>query len=125
MTKLVNVKNKNCDVYIGRRMPNAKFKARTGFDGYFGNPFRLEDYSGDRDACIKDYKDYFYNRLGWDEEFYNKVRALKDKVLGCWCWPELCHGEVIIEYLDYDCKDCDIAGFDHQKLVKLENEKQN
>ena len=24
---------------------------------------------------------------------------LKDKVLGCWCHPELCHGDVLVELI--------------------------
>ncbi|GHV10010.1 hypothetical protein FACS1894162_2160 [Bacteroidia bacterium] len=45
MTKVVNIKNSRCDVYIGR--------AGRGQDGYFGNPFRL----GDIDA----YNNYWQN----------------------------------------------------------------
>lgn len=99
-TTLVNVKKKECDVYIGRRMPNVKFKAKSGHDGYFGNPYRLEDYGGNREDCIRDFRNYFFSRLAQDKEFFQRVHTLKDKILGCWCWPDVCHGEVIVEYLN-------------------------
>jgi uncharacterized phage-like protein YoqJ len=92
-TSIVNIhRTKKYDVYIGR--------AGHGLDGYFGNPFRLEDFGGDREACLRVYRAYFYDRLSYDLEFRRKVQALKGKTLGCFCWPDLCHGEVIAEHLD-------------------------
>lgn len=31
---------------------------------------------------------------------------LKDKVLGCWCAPFLCHGDVLVRLVDELCVDC-------------------
>lgn len=86
-TKIVNIYRDKYDVYIGR--------PGKGQDGYFGNPF-----SGDRVESIKLYKEYFYNRIKTDKDFKEKIDSLKGKVLGCFCFPKLCHGMVIIEYLD-------------------------
>lgn len=89
---IVNInRTKKYDVYIGR--------AGKGLDGYFGNPFPLESFGGDRDACLAAYKTYFLDRVRKDEEFKRRVLALKGKTLGCFCAPDLCHGEVIEEWL--------------------------
>lgn len=29
---------------------------------------------------------------------------LKDKVLGCWCKPLSCHGDVLVELIEIYCK---------------------
>jgi uncharacterized phage-like protein YoqJ len=92
-TRLVNInKTKKFDTYIGR--------AGRGYDGYFGNPFRLEDFGGDRESCLTAYKKYFYARLAKDLDFRKHIQQLRGKTLGCFCWPDLCHGEVIVEHLD-------------------------
>jgi hypothetical protein len=90
MTKLVNIYLRQpYDVYIGR--------AGKGEDGYFGNPIKLE---GDRKACLAAYRMYFFDRLALDPEFKRRVDELKGKTLGCFCYPNLCHGMTIIEYLE-------------------------
>jgi hypothetical protein len=89
MTILVNIyKDKNYDVYIGR--------GGHGLDGYFGNPFD----TGTREEKVQQYKGYFYKRLADDPEFKRRVEELKNKRIACFCWPKLCHGMVIIEYLE-------------------------
>ena len=104
MTSLVNIYHKiPYDVYIGR--------AGKGLDGYCGNPCPLKK-SGlnkqgypvatedDRIECITDYRKYFYKRIAEDPEFKARIDALKGKVLACFCFPKMCHGMVIIEYLE-------------------------
>jgi hypothetical protein len=91
MTRVVNLRNHPFDVYIGRM--------GRGYDGYFGNPFKL-DKSESRGATIERYKKYFYDRLGKDPEFKRLVHELKGKTLGCFCKPAPCHGDVIVEYLN-------------------------
>ena len=91
MTKAVNIYTSDYDVYIGR--------AGKGRYGYFGNPFRLRA-SETRGETIERYRKYFYDRLETDPEFKRRVYELKDKVLGCFCKPYPCHGDVIAEYLN-------------------------
>lgn len=90
-TNVVNIRTDKYEVYIGR--------AGKGKDGYFGNPFHLEDEE-DRERILVLYKDYFNIRIEEDEEFKNKVEGLKGKTLGCFCKPKLCHGDIIVEYLE-------------------------
>lgn len=91
MTTVVNIhKRQEYDVYIGR--------AGHGHDGYFGNPIPLDGIT--REQCIEQYRIYFYNRIEKDPEFKRRILELKGKRLGCFCMPHLCHGMVIVEYLE-------------------------
>ena len=94
MTNIVNLynidnieawlKNDN-NVYVGRPNPlinNAKW----------GNPHKFKKES-DRPLVVKSYKEYILS----NEHLASTVQELKDKVLGCWCSPKLCHAEVLHE----------------------------
>ena len=88
MTTVVNIKKtKRYDVYIGRGGP-------------WGNPFDFRKLGITRKECIELYKEWFYKKLLTDRSFYDNVHTLKDKVLGCYCKPETCHGDIIVEYLE-------------------------
>lgn len=90
-TTVVNIRNNLYDQYIGR--------AGKGQDGYFGNPFRLNPGES-RGSTLEKYKKYFYKRLANDPEFKRRIHALKGLVLGCFCKPRDCHGDIIAEYLN-------------------------
>lgn len=90
MTKVVNLRKEPYDIYIGR--------GGKGYDGYFGNLFSVEQFG--REKCLIMFKEYFYKRLGNDPVFKQKIHALKDKVLGCFCVPQPCHGHIIADYLN-------------------------
>lgn len=88
-------------VYIG--MP-CKASAAFGIigDPGFGKPWACkQDARGWQVA----YRSYLYGRLLVDEEFAGRVRALKSKLLLCWCTakaekrgvPVACHGEILRE----------------------------
>ena len=84
MILVVNLKNEDYDVYIGRGSP-------------FGNKFIIGK-DGTRNEVIIKYKDWFYEKLK-DKEFRRLVYNLKGKRLGCFCKPKPCHGDVIVDYL--------------------------
>lgn len=63
----------------------------------YGNPFNVEEHG--RNGCIKLYREYFRKRMRSDRFFRMAVNDLRGKVMGCWCKPEACHGDVIMEYL--------------------------
>lgn len=93
MTRVVNIYKEKYDVYIGR--------AGRGSDGYFGNPFTLlGKLDGDREECLRLFREYFVKRISEDPEFKRRVLELKGKTLGCFCKPKQCHGDVYVEYLD-------------------------
>lgn len=85
-TKVVNKYKNVFDVYIGR-------------GSIFGNPFVIGK-DGDRKTVVKKYEKYFYDRLRSDPNFKRSVLTLDGKVLGCFCKPLLCHGDVIVSYLE-------------------------
>jgi len=67
----------------------------------FGNPFPIDDYDENgRERCIKDCREYIYNKLDSDPEFREAVESLDGKTLACWCKPKDCHGDVIVDYLE-------------------------
>jgi len=89
VTTVVNIKNGSYfDVFIGR-----------GTVMGYGNPYKVGP-DGTREQVIEKYKVYFYKRLETNPEFKTAVLKLKGKVLGCYCKPLLCHGDIIVEYLD-------------------------
>lgn len=88
------------DVYIGRgNCP------RTGKRGEWGNPFSHLSYSAAqfRVATRQDAIDHYRRWLLSQPHLVERVRReLKGKVLGCWCVPQACHGEVLAEIANSD-----------------------
>lgn len=85
-TRIVNIKNDRCEVYIGRGGP-------------FGNPYVIGKH-GDRAEVIRKFRIHFYDRLKKDPGWKAQVEKLKGKTLGCFCFPLLCHGNILAEFLD-------------------------
>jgi len=79
MEKVVHCKKGHHDVYIGR-------------PSKWGNPFIIGK-DGTREEVIRKYENYI---LGFPE-LLEQLSELKGKVLGCWCRPEACHGDVLIK----------------------------
>jgi hypothetical protein len=65
----------------------------------FCNPFKLGK-DGSRDEVIQKYKEYMETRLHRESGLVKKLIGLKGKKLGCWCKPDNCHGDVLIELID-------------------------
>jgi ribonuclease HI len=67
-----------------------------GRDGPFGNPFKI-GIDGSRDQVISKYREWIVSQ----PELVARIRRdLAGVVLGCYCTPEPCHGDVILEVLD-------------------------
>jgi len=81
-TKVVNVNTDVYDVYIGR-------------GSIYGNPFIIGVH-GTRKECIDQYKQLLLNNKELMKEIYN----LSGKILGCYCKPKDCHGDVICDILN-------------------------
>ena len=59
-----------------------------------GNPYTKYLKKLGRDKVIEMYRDYIMNK----PELLRLIPIeLKDKVLGCWCKPEKCHGDILAE----------------------------
>lgn len=61
----------------------------------WGNPFEVDE-DGDRDTVIASYRDHF---LPYKPSLARRLPELRGKVLGCWCYPKRCHGNLLIEML--------------------------
>ena len=89
MTKVVHFKKEKYDVYIGR--PSC-----------WGNPFShkegtlAEFKTGSRKEAVDKFEQYLISNKGLMKD----LPSLKGKVLGCWCKPSLCHGDILAKYAD-------------------------
>jgi Domain of unknown function (DUF4326) len=81
MTRVVHCKRESFDIYIGR-------------PGKWGNPFTLGE-DGNREEVIYKYTEWILNQ----RNLLDNLLDLDGKILGCWCHPKLCHGDVLIELI--------------------------
>jgi len=82
MNKVIHCKKESYDVYIGR-------------PSKWGNPFVIGK-DGDREEVVKKYSDWILQQ----PQLLDDLEELRDKILGCWCAPNLCHGDVLINLLE-------------------------
>lgn len=61
----------------------------------FANPFKI-DKNNNREQVVEKYKQYIIHKV---EKKEIDLSLLKNKRLGCWCKPEQCHGDVLVELL--------------------------
>ncbi len=85
-TSVVNKRQSRYDIYIGRGGP-------------WGNPFPVGQ-DGTREEVIAKYRMWITS----DDRVAVALRAnlhlLRGKVLGCFCAPRPCHGDVLAELAD-------------------------
>lgn len=82
MTSVVHCKKEQYDVYIGR-------------PSKWGNPFKIGE-DGDRDEVIKKYHMWIIKQ----PELMSFLHELDNKVLGCFCRPKVCHGDVLVYLIE-------------------------
>ncbi len=88
LPSVVHCKKEPFDVYIGR-------------PSKWGNPFtHIKDGKtlakhivADRESAIKAYEEWITNGDG--KHLLNDLHELNGKILGCWCKPLACHGDVL------------------------------
>ena len=88
---VVHFKKSPYDVYIGR-------------GSKWGNPYthikdretQAEFIVDTREEAIEMYRKYLMVR----PDLIDDLKELKGKVLGCWCKPKSCHGDVLIEFIN-------------------------
>ena len=92
MKMVVHCKRDRFDVYIGR-------------PSRWGNPFSHQAGTlakfrvATRDEAVSSYRAWI---LGQPELLEAARRELKGKVLGCFCSPLACHGDVLVEIANSD-----------------------
>jgi hypothetical protein len=85
------VEVQSCDVYIGRALTQGGWHLKTS---KWHNPFTVKDCKS-RAAAIAKFEAYFLRQ----PQLLRVVRSeLHGKVLGCWCAPTACHGDVLKRY---------------------------
>lgn len=84
---IVHCKREPYDVYIGR-------------PELFGNPFVIGQ-DGTREEVIQKYREWVVDQ----KKVMNALPDLLGKVLGCWCSPNPCHGDVLLD-LAYGVESC-------------------
>ena len=82
-------------VYIGR--PGIVFIEKQRFPKQaspWANPYKV---GNDRNTCLELYEKWLREKLS--REGIDQFKLLSNKILGCWCKPENCHGDIIIKVL--------------------------
>jgi hypothetical protein len=91
--------NESNNVYIGRKgiifINNKRYPQH---DSMWHNPFKISNNQTRYDV-IKKYKKYIVSRI-WKENLFSELKKLNNKTLGCWCKPEQCHGDVLVELIN-------------------------
>lgn len=89
--EVINIKDDEAyDVYIGR-------------PSKYGNPFSHKEKTtakykvSSRAEAVEKYREWILEGEGM--YLLNNIEELRGKVLGCWCKPKKCHGDVLIEIL--------------------------
>jgi len=80
--RVVNLRRERFDVYIGR-------------GSKWGNQFVI-GRDGDRAEVIRKYREWILR----NDYLLGCLGELKDKVLGCYCKPLPCHGDVLVELVE-------------------------
>ena len=84
--KVVHCKKSAHDVYIGR-------------PSKWGNPFSHKDGTqakyrvSTREEAVAKYKEWLMTQ----PSLLADLHELRGKILGCWCTPQACHGDVLSE----------------------------
>lgn len=87
----INPRRSNFTLYIGREfagLPASKWQ----------NPFH--EYQYGRSECIKMYEQHVRSNT----ELMAAIAELSDQALGCWCYPQDCHGDVLVKVYKEVCK---------------------
>jgi hypothetical protein len=90
ITRIVNIKNEGYDILIAR-------------PSKWGNPYThirdketLAQFVVDsREEAIQKYREHILN----SPKLLECLHELEGKVLGCWCKPDSCHGDILLELL--------------------------
>lgn len=77
-------------VYIGRRNRSYNLEASK-----WHNPYRIGT-DGTREEVVEKYRQSILN----DDYLLRCLPNLRGKTLVCWCAPEMCHGDVLVELVN-------------------------
>ena len=84
--RVVHCKREKFDVYIGR-------PSKWGNPFEIGQPHPVHGHGMDREEVITLYRHWILGR----PDLLRSLPELQGKVLGCWCAPKGCHGDVLVD----------------------------
>ena len=64
----------------------------------WANPFKIDKYNT-REMVTQKYREHIIDKIKQDPVTYN-LEELRGKTLGCWCKPEPCHGDVLLDLVE-------------------------
>ena len=91
LEKVVHCRREPYDVYIGR-------------PSKWGNPFSHKEGTtakfkvNNRNEAIEAYEKWITEGEG--KYLLNDLHELEGKILGCWCKPKRCHGDILIKLIE-------------------------
>lgn len=101
MIKVINIeKTRQEYVYIGNACPERNLRA-----SLLANPFTIYQ-ENDREKIMQDYHDWLRKEIKAKGPIYRYMLSLqlqsiqKNLILGCWCKPKKCHGDIIKKILE-------------------------
>lgn len=87
-TRVVHVREEEFDVYIGR-------------PSIWGNPYSHHPGKGRFTVATREEAiEKFEKRIRGQPHMLKMLRDLRGKVLGCWCKPKACHGDVLVKLIE-------------------------
>ena len=95
-TTVVHFKSDKCDVYIGRPSPwGNPWTHRGGTSAEFCVESRSQAIENYRKWLLGlDFLGILCDKRAWIRE---NLPTLKGKMIGCWCSPKPCHGDVLAD----------------------------
>lgn len=79
---------------VVNRHHKSEFTVYIGRGSVWGNPYPIEN--GNREQVIRRYEDY----LRGNSQLLAKVADLHGEILGCFCSPSVCHGDILAAFAD-------------------------
>ena len=87
------------NLYVGRKgsvfIDSERFPKH---DSPYANPFKIGP-EATREDVVRKYHEYIRENLDLIRQFKEEVREKQIKRLGCWCKPEQCHADILMEIL--------------------------
>lgn len=74
-------------LYIGRRFTMGKWNLPGSI---WANPYQIKKYG---DATLPLYRNYILS----NPSLLQLLPTLKGKILACWCHPDACHGDILVD----------------------------
>ena len=88
------------NVYIGRSgvvfIDKERYPKKASI---FANPYKITPNTT-REEVLERYKYYIIEKISNDKNYAIELLKLKGKNLGCWCYPEPCHGNVLLKLIE-------------------------